>query len=99
MGSGSSVTRCITANSGTLLDLSQMNRVLKIEDDSVTVQPGIRLQELADVLQHEGLELIGGFDLANRSVGGAVSGVDNMTLSGNLAAGGNGGSPCQKVKV
>jgi FAD/FMN-containing dehydrogenase len=47
MGAGSSVTRCVTANAGTLLDLSQMNRVLKITPESVTVQPGIRLYELA----------------------------------------------------
>ena len=50
-----------------------MNRVLKIERDRVTVQPGISLTELADILSDEGLELIGGFDLANRTVGGAVS--------------------------
>ena len=73
VGSGSSTTRCITANGGTQLDLSGMNRVLKIERDRVTVQPGISLTELADVLSDEGLELVGGFDLANRSVGGAVS--------------------------
>jgi hypothetical protein len=72
IGSGSSPTRCITANGGTVLDLSPMSRVLKIEADSVTVQPGITLQELAEVLSDEGLELIGGFDLANRTVGGAV---------------------------
>src|SRR6185503_6210836 len=71
-GSGSSTTRCITANGGTQLDLSGMNRVLKIERDTVTVQPGISLPELAEVLSEEGLELIGGFDLANRTVGGAV---------------------------
>jgi hypothetical protein len=71
-GSGSSTTRCIAANGGTQLDLSGMNRVLKIEDDTVTVQPGISLPELAEVLSEEGLELIGGFDLANRTVGGAV---------------------------
>src|SRR5690606_2645837 len=69
-----STTRCTAANGGTLLDLSQMNRVLKIDDDTVTVQPGISLPELADVLSEHGLELIGGFDLANRSVGGAVCG-------------------------
>src|SRR5690606_32456258 len=74
IGSGSSTTRCTAANGGTLLDLSQMNRVLKIDDDTVTVQPGISLPELADVLSEHGLELIGGFDLANRSVGGAVCG-------------------------
>ena len=73
VGSGSSTTRCITANGGTQLDLSGMNRVLKIERDRVTVQPGISLTELAEVLSDEGLELVGGFDLANRSVGGAVS--------------------------
>ena len=73
VGSGSSMTRCVTANGGTQLDLSTMNRVLKIERDRVTVQPGISLTELADVLSDEGLELVGGFDLANRTVGGAVS--------------------------
>jgi FAD/FMN-containing dehydrogenase len=71
-GSGSSTTRCITANGGTQLDLSAMNRVLKIEQDTVTVQPGITLPDLAQVLAAEGLELIGGFDLASRTVGGAV---------------------------
>jgi hypothetical protein len=73
MGSGSSTTRCATANGGTQLDLSAMNRVLKIERDRVTVQPGISLTELAQVLADEGLELVGGFDLASRTVGGAVS--------------------------
>lgn len=72
IGSGSSTTRCITANGGTQLDLSGMNRVIKIDTDTVTVQPGISLPELADVLAEEGLELIGGFDLASRTVGGAV---------------------------
>ena len=66
------MTRCITANGGTQLDLSAMNRVLKIDRDTVTVQPGISLPDLAEVLAEEGLELVGGFDLASRTVGGAV---------------------------
>src|SRR5690606_35257285 len=74
VGSGSATTRCTAANGGTVLDLSEMNRALKIHDDTVTVQPGIQLPELAEVLSEQGLELIGGFDLANRSVGGAVCG-------------------------
>ena len=73
VGSGSSMTRCVMANGGTQLDLSTMNRVLKIDGDRVTVQPGISLTELAEVLSDEGLELVGGFDLASRTVGGAVS--------------------------
>src|SRR5215471_12806117 len=74
MGSGSSMTRCVTANGGTQLDLSGMNRVLKVDQDTVTVQPGISLTDLADTLAEEGRELIGGFDLASRTVGGAVCG-------------------------
>ena len=72
MGSASASTRCIEAAGGTLVDLCEMNRVLRVDRDSVTVQPGITLAELADVLDAEGLELIGGFDYANRTVGGAV---------------------------
>lgn len=72
VGSGSSITRCAAAGSGTLMRMSQLDRVLAITEDTVTVQPGIRLAELAQVLHEEGLELVGGFDLANRSVGGAV---------------------------
>ncbi len=71
-GSGSSVTRCVSANGGTIIDMTAMNRVLKLEEDTVTVQPGIGLSDLADTLREEGLELVGGFDLANRTVGGAV---------------------------
>jgi FAD/FMN-containing dehydrogenase len=74
VGSGSSTTRCITANGGTVIDLSDMNRVLRLDADSVTVQPGISLPDLADILSDSGMELIGGFDLAHRSVGGAVCG-------------------------
>jgi hypothetical protein len=86
MGAGSSVTRCVTANSGTLLDLSQMNRVLRIAPDSVTVQPGIRLHELAETLAHEGLELVGGFEFANRTVGGAVCGAGmEATIAGDVS--------------
>jgi FAD/FMN-containing dehydrogenase len=85
VGSGSSTTRCITANGGTQLDLSSMNRVLKIEGDRVTVQPGISLTELAQVLADEGLELVGGFDLASRTVGGAVSAASlEASLAGDV---------------
>ena len=81
VGSGSSTTRCVTANGGTQLDLSTMNRVLKIERDRATVQPGISLTDLAQILGDEGLELVGGFDLAEphrrwRRLGGQARGFD-----------------------
>ncbi len=85
LGSGSSTTRCITAQGGTQLDLSGMKRVLKITPTSVTVQPGIPLHELAQVLAEQNLELIGGFDLANRTVGGAVCGAGvDAALAGDV---------------
>lgn len=84
-GSGSSTTRCITANAGTVLDMSKMDRVLRINDDTVTVQPGIALSELAEVLKDNGLELVGGVDLANRTVGGAVCGASvEATIAGDV---------------
>lgn len=84
-GSGSSITRCITANAGTLIDMSNMNRVLRLDDDTVTVQPGIALPELAEVLNENGMELVGGFDLANRTVGGAVCGAGlEATIAGDV---------------
>ncbi|MDX1562251.1 MAG: FAD-binding protein [Gammaproteobacteria bacterium] len=86
LGSGSSVTRCVTANGGTVVDMSSMDRILSIEGDSVTVQPGVRLLDLAEKLRQKGLELIGGIDLADRSVGGAVCGSGlEATISGNVS--------------
>lgn len=72
-GSGSTSTRCADAPGGTIIDLAELNRILRIEDTHVTVQPGITLVDLADALHARGLELTGGFDLANRTVGGAIS--------------------------
>ena len=84
VGSASSTTRCTTANGGTIMDLSAMNRVLRIEDDTVTVQPGIALPDLAEILAEQGKELVGGFDLANRTVGGAVFGAGlEATIAGD----------------
>jgi len=72
MGFGSATTRCLSAPGGTLIGLSNMSRVLRLDHSTITVQPGISIRELAEVLEAEGLELHSGFDLANRSVGGAV---------------------------
>ncbi|MEX0823978.1 MAG: FAD-dependent oxidoreductase, partial [Woeseia sp.] len=76
MGSGSSATECNTAIAGTVIDLTAMNQVSDIDlhDYTVTVQPGVRLRDLAATLAEQGLELEGSYDLANRTVGGAVAG-------------------------
>ena len=67
------MTRCITANGGTQLDLSGMNRVLKIDArHGHGATRAYRYPTSRKCSSDEGLELIGGFDLANRTVGGAV---------------------------
>lgn len=73
MGSGSSTTRCSAASGGTIVRMEGLNRILNISDTTATVQPGVRIGELAEALAERNLELIGSLDLADRSVGGAVS--------------------------
>ncbi len=73
VGSGSSVTRCGTTASGTLLDMTRLNRILAIKNDRVVVQAGVRLRDLAEYLAADDMELVGGCIDLDRTVGGAVS--------------------------
>lgn len=72
-GSGSSATRCSAASGGTVVKLDALNKIVNISESTATVQPGVRIGELAEALAERNLELIGSLDLADRSVGGAVS--------------------------
>ena len=76
MGAGSSSTDCSAATAGTVIDMTGMDQITKIDaySDTVTVQAGVRLHRLVDALAESGLELAGNFDLMNRTVGGAVAG-------------------------
>ena len=76
MGAGSSSTDCSTATAGTVIDMTGMDQIMKIDAyaDTVTVQAGVRLHRLVDALADNGLELAGNYDLMNRTVGGAVAG-------------------------
>jgi len=73
VGSDSATTRVNRAQHGTVLDMTRMNRILKLGKESVTVQAGVRLHELATLLADDGLELTSGSDLPDRTVGGAIS--------------------------
>ena len=81
MGSGSSVSRCALTATGTLVDMSLLDRVLSVDADSVTVQAGIRLRDLAEYLAEENMELTCGCADPNRTVGGAIS---SATLGSGL---------------
>ena len=79
VGSGSSVTRCTQTVTGTLVDTTGLDRVLAMTANTVTVQAGVRLRDLAEHLAHDNLELVGGCVDPDRTVGGAIS-------SGSLGA-------------
>ena len=76
MGANSASTDCSTASAGTVIDMTGMNRILSVDLEAftVTVQPGVRIRELAAELAKQGLELEGSHDLMERTVGGAVAG-------------------------
>jgi len=76
MGAGTSSTECFASTAGTVIDMTSIDQITKIDAyyDTVTVQAGVRLHQLVDALAENGLELAGNFDLMNRTVGGAVAG-------------------------
>lgn len=75
MGANSSSTDC-TASVGTTIDLSALTRICSIDNynHTVTVQPGVRIGDLAQALAEHDLEIAAGYDLMGRTVGGAVAG-------------------------
>ena len=79
VGSDSGSTRC-AQTTGTLIDMTGMNRIIRLNEDTVTVGAGMQLRALADRLAGQGLELIGGYEYPERTVGGLIS-------SGSLSAG------------
>lgn len=92
VGSGSSATRANSTAVGTLLDLTELNRILATTADTVTVEAGVRLHELAEHLAADGMELVGGCAAPNRTVGGAIS---SATLAGALP--GDGGQLASSI--
>ena len=92
VGSDSSITRCNETATGTLIDMTKLDKVLSIDKDTVTVQAGIRLRDLAEYLAHDEMELVVGCADPKRTVGGAIS-------SGALGSGqpGDGSQLCSSV--
>ena len=74
-GAGSSATDCNMTLSGTTIELTGLDRIIQIDThrQTVTAQAGVRLESLVDALAEEGLELVGGYDLQGRTVGGAIA--------------------------
>ncbi|MEM1260791.1 MAG: FAD-binding oxidoreductase [Pseudomonadota bacterium] len=73
LGAGSSATACNTAAGGTLVDMTDLTKVIEHTDDYVRVQAGMRITELTAVLAARGQEIPGCLDMPDRTVGGAIT--------------------------
>jgi L-gulono-1,4-lactone dehydrogenase len=71
-GAGHSFTD-IACTDGLMLDLSRMNRVLRVDGDEVTVEAGITIRELAPALAERGLALENQGDVDAQTIAGAIS--------------------------
>jgi FAD-linked oxidoreductase len=71
-GAGHSFTD-IACTDGLMLGLSRMKRVLRIEEDDVTVEAGITIRELGPALAERGLALENQGDVDAQTIAGAIS--------------------------
>ncbi len=71
-GAGHSFTD-IACTDGLMLALSDMNRVLRVEGDQVTVEAGITIRELGPALAERGLALENQGDVDAQTIAGAIS--------------------------
>jgi FAD/FMN-containing dehydrogenase len=74
-GAGTAATDCNQTIAGSILHMTGVDRVIRVDsyNHTVTVEAGLRLEALVDTLAEDGLELIGGFELQGRTVGGAIA--------------------------
>ncbi len=74
-GGNTASTDCNSSPGGLIVDTSALDAIAGInhENKTVTVQAGVRLERLVGILDEQGLELPGCFDLYRHTVGGAVA--------------------------
>jgi FAD/FMN-containing dehydrogenase len=74
-GAGTAATDCNTNESGTIVDMTALDRITGIDarNLTVTVQAGVRLGALVKALADHGLELAANYDQPERTVGGAIA--------------------------
>ena len=73
LGAASSATACNRAAGGTLLDMTELTKVVEHTDKHIRVQAGLRVADLIEILAARGQEVPGCMDLADRTIGGAVA--------------------------
>jgi len=74
-GAGTAATDCNVNASGTIIDMTGLDRIIHVDtyNHTVKVEAGVRLGTLINALAENGLELIGNHDQMERTVGGAIA--------------------------
>lgn len=74
VGSNHSTTRCATADGGTIVVMTRLNRILDIGEDSITAQAGALYIDIAKELEKAGKQLFVNVELGNLTLGSACTG-------------------------
>ena len=74
IGSNHSTTRCGVADSGTVVDMSKMDRIIDVGSDYVTAEAGALYIDVAKELQRHGLQFYVNVELGNLTIGSACCG-------------------------
>lgn len=72
--SNHSTTRCGVADKGTVLNMSKMNRIIEIGEDTVTAEAGALYIDVAKELEKQDLQFYVNVELGNLSIGSAACG-------------------------
>jgi len=74
VGSNHSTTACGVAEGGTLIVMRNMDRIVEIRDDSVTVQAGALYIDVNQELRRHGLQFYVNVEIGNLTIGSAACG-------------------------
>jgi FAD/FMN-containing dehydrogenase len=84
-GSGHSTTLCGEADEGTVVDMSKMNRILEVGEDTVTVEAGALNIDVAKELERQGRQWYVNIELGNATVGSlACSATKDASMPGEF---------------
>ncbi|MGH9629121.1 MAG: FAD-binding oxidoreductase, partial [Bryobacteraceae bacterium] len=96
-GSNHSTAPCSAADGGTMIRMRGMNRILEITDDSVTVEAGAILIDVANALRERGLQFYVNTEIGNLSMGSAAcAGTKDSSMPGEF---GQVSSYCTRIKM